>query len=130
MENVKEPVEQIDSAGNSVETKPKSKWQDKDFLRVYYREKRRSERGGLKKHPYKLDDGRLWSEVYPYCGFATIEEARAYKAQYRKPPPPRPKMTCTICGQEIYVAKKELHYKSEKHKFAVELLKNHNVIQS
>ena len=102
------------------------KWSDPEYVRLYYRNKRREQRG-VKKHVYILDDGRMWSEVYPYGGFATVEELRNYKKKYLRPTPPRPKTACAVCHQEIFAARLQSHYKTQRHLKAAELLKKHGV---
>ena len=83
------PIDQVNE--NQVKC---SKWKDPEFLRKYYREKRRDERG-LKRHPNILEDGTLWSENNPYGQYKDHREKLDAMAKYRKTVP---KIECGICG--------------------------------
>lgn len=108
------------------EIKPVSKWKDPDFLRKYYREKRRQHRG-VKRHPNVMDDGRKWSEHHPYGNFETKEEWLKWKYSFMKPKPKQPKKTCDLCKITLYESKWQIHLQSNEHVKNVELLKRHGI---
>ena len=101
-----------------------SKWKDPAFLRKYYRERRREERG-LKRHPNVLDDGSLWSEHNPWGQFSSHREKLDAMAKYRTLVPKR---ECEMCGGQYYETQHEKHQKTKKHLVAIDLLKKHNVV--
>jgi hypothetical protein len=105
----------------TVEQKPQSKWKDPEWVRKFYREKRRETRG-VKRHVNILEDGTKWSDHHPWGRFETEEEWKEYKKKYQKPAPKRPKKKCDICNIEVYEAKWWVHEKSTDHLRNVELL--------
>jgi ribosomal protein S18 len=116
----------MSSESTTAEQKPVSNWKDPEWVRKFYREKRRQERG-LKRHPNILDDGTRWSDAHPWGRFETEEELKEYKKKYQKPAPKRPKKTCDICQKEVYEAKWWVHEKSIDHVRNVQLLNRFNV---
>jgi hypothetical protein len=92
------------------EAKPQNKWRDPDFLRKYYREKRRKDRGGLKRHPNILDDGTLWSESQPEPPKPKIKKPKVVKEQ------------CGTCGKEYYPKQREKHLTTKIHNLAIKIL--------
>lgn len=90
-------------------TRPITKWRDPDFLRKYYREKRRKDRGGLKRHPNVLDDGTLWSES---LGKEVVKE--------KKPKICREK--CQVCGKEYFPKQLQTHLKTKFHNLALTIV--------
>lgn len=107
---------------------PVSKWKDPDYIRKYYREKRREERG-IKRHVNVLEDGRKWSDENPWGRFKTEEEFKEWKKSYQKPAPKRPKRKCEICQVEVYEAKWWIHEKSTDHVRNLALLQRHGYAQ-
>lgn len=88
-----------------------SKWQDLEWVRWYRREQKRK---NGKRHPNLMDDGRLWSEVYPHNGFSSKREYYdALKQRYR--PNTTPKEICEVCGSSYYTTQKEKHLVTKKH---------------
>lgn len=60
-----------------------NKWKDPEFLRVYYRHRRRNERGGLKRHPNLTEDNQRWLDVNP-------QPVKKYTYEHK---------TCDVCGR-------------------------------
>lgn len=126
----------MSSTEENKNTQPASKWKDRDYLRAYYREYNRK-RHGLKTHPYKMDDGRKWSEVHEYPPEFASKEAwhefrrerqRGYKrAEAEVIYVPKPKKKCSLCEVEIKAGKWEGHLASIKHKKMEALLEKHGV---
>ena len=106
--------------------KPVSKWKDPEWVKKFYRERRREKRGVI-RHVNIMDDGSKWSDHHPWGRFDTEEEYRAWKKSYVKPVPKRPKRRCELCQSDIYVGKWHLHEKSIDHNRNLELLKRHNL---
>lgn len=117
------------SSEKTEASKPVSKWKDPEFIRTYYREKRRQERG-IKRHVNIMEDGRKYSEHRPYGRFDTKEEFDENRKKYQKPAPKRPKAICPICFIEVYEAKMWVHEKSIPHLNNVELLKRHGCLKT
>ena len=92
-------------------TRPVTKWRDPDFLRKYYREKRRRDRGGLKRHENVLDDGTLWSKSQG-------------KEVEKKPKACREK--CQICGKEFFPKQLDTHLKTKFHNLALLIIDMNN----
>lgn len=67
----------------------------------YFREKQRERRGGTKNHPYILDDGRRYVDVYP-------KEKRSVRFL----------IECPICLGEYFNTLEEQHRLTEKHRYA------------
>lgn len=101
--------------------KPLSKWKDPEFIRVYYREKRRQQRG-IKRHPNIMEDGSKWSDHHPWGKYETKEEFKESRKKYRKPVPKSTKIKCDLCQIEVFEAKWALHQDSIGHKKNVELV--------
>jgi hypothetical protein len=70
-------------------------WNDIDQKRLYYRNYARQKRGGIKKHPYKLDDGTRYLDT-----FQTKEEV---------------KIPCIICDKIFKQCKYEKHIQTKTH---------------
>lgn len=112
-----------------VEEKKVSRWKDPEWVRTYYREKRRQQRG-IVRHVNIMEDGSKWSEHHPYGKFETKEQMLEDRRKYRKPAPRRPKRTCEICQIEVYEQKFWVHEKSIPHLNNLELLKRHGYLQT
>ena len=95
-----------------------SKWNDKDFLRKYHREKQR-ERRGIKRHPNILDDGTLWSQSHPYGKYGSHRELLDARKDGRVG---IPKEECSLCGVHFYPSQKERHLNSRRHAIAMEVV--------
>lgn len=112
----------------TAEATPYNKWKDPDFVRRYYREKRREVRG-MKRHPNIIVDEngneKLWSDDHPYGRFNTHREKLDNMAKYRKN---IKKVECQICGSSYYETQQKAHCETKKHKSAVELLKKHHIL--
>lgn len=114
----------VQNDAEQITETPYNKWKDPEFVKKYYREKRREQRG-VKRHPNIMEDGRLWSETHPYGRFESHREKLDYMAKYRKP---IPKVECCICGCSYYQTQVKAHCETKKHQVAVNLLKKHNLI--
>lgn len=107
-------------------TQPARKWDDPEYRRAYFRQYNRKKNGGYKLHPYILDDGRRYKDVYEYP--PQFESKEAYE-QFKKDRAkkysrgsteviyvPKPKIKCEICCIETKHGKFPAHLQSIKHK--------------
>lgn len=121
--------------GNTQERK--RKWKDPEYVRAYYRDYHRKRRV-YKLHPYKLDDGRKWSDVHPFPPeFETKEAWEQFKkdrnSKYERTKSitiyvPVPKQKCELCDVEIKGNYWGAHINSTKHKKNEKLLERHGVL--
>lgn len=119
------------------ETKSGRKWDDKEYVRAYYRQYHRK-RNGVKLHPYILDDGRRYRDVHEYPPeFESKDAWEAYKKErqrsYKRSEAdvvyiPKPKKRCEACDVEVKHGKWDGHLNSINHKKMVEILEKHGVI--
>lgn len=113
-----------------------SKWKDPEYIKAYYRQYNRKRRT-YKLHPYILEDGRRYKDVYEYPPeFESKEAWIAYKKErhrgYKKAEcdiiyVPKPKKHCDLCDVDIKNGKWAGHCASIKHKKNEELLQKHGV---
>lgn len=87
-----------------LNTKVKNDWSDPDFKRKYFRDKQRAKRGDFKRHPYILDDGQRYSDVY-------VKD----KKQVRQ------SVLCPICFSNYWDNAYEQHTLTEKHSYAMQV---------
>lgn len=126
----------MSSDNQNENTQPKSKWEDPEYRRAYYRQYNRK-KNGIKRHPYILDDGRRYKDVYEYPPeFESKEAWEDFKKQRQKGYArgtrqviyvPKPKIKCEICGIETKHGKFPAHLESIKHKRLAEILDKHGV---
>jgi uncharacterized C2H2 Zn-finger protein len=84
-------------------------WTDPEQKRIYYRNYARKRRGGLKKHPYLLDDGSRY--------LSTVESSENSSPIY-----------CAPCDKPFSSKKYEKHVLTKSHLFNVFLSKNKPLI--
>jgi len=119
------------------QNKKTNKWSDPEYRRAYYREYHRKRNGGYKLHPYILEDGRRYKDVYEFPPeFESKEAYEEFKRERNKKYPksqreviyiPKPKIKCDICGIETKHGKFPAHLESVKHKQLAEILEKHGV---
>ena len=112
-----------------------NRWEDPEWRRKYFREKRREIRG-VKRHPNIMSDGRKWSEVHPYGKYETLEEKQqalreSHKKYNAKRPPAPPQRTekkiCPICAKSYYPANEGKHLRGAFHQTAIKTLELHGL---
>jgi len=103
-------VPSLDEGDNTPAQKPYSKWKDKAFVNEYYRQKYRAQ--VMKTHPYKMDDGTLWSDTHPHGKYATKEEKLNDYKKYRNK---AEKYFCDVCQKDVFVARRSIHDNSKAH---------------
>jgi len=74
-------------------------WNNIDQKRLYYRNYARQKRGGIKKHPYKLDDGSRYLDVFQF------------KEEVKK----EVKIPCIICNKMFTQCKYDKHVQTKTH---------------
>lgn len=114
-----------------------SKWSNPEYRRAYFRQYHSKRNGGYKLHPYILEDGRRYKDVYEYPPeFESKEAWEKFKKErqsgYEKTKPtiiyvPKPKIKCDVCNVEVNNGKYPAHLDGRAHKKNVELLEKYGV---
>lgn len=114
-----------------------SKWKDPAFLKEYQRQYSRKNRT-YKLHPYILEDGRRYKDVYEFPPEFDSKEAwlkfkKERQATYKRTEAerlyiPLPTKHCDICNVDIKNGKYPAHLTSIKHNKNVALLEKHGIV--
>ena len=118
-------------------TQPTRKWDDPEYRRAYYRQYHSKRKGGYKLHPYILEDGRRYKDVYEYPPeFESKEAYEQFKKERNKGYArgsteviyiSKPKIKCDVCDIELKHGKYPAHLEGVKHKKNVALLEKHGL---
>ena len=128
----------MSSSGENQNTQPTTgKWADKEYRKAYFRKYNSKRNGGYKLHPYILEDGRRYKDVYEFPPeFESKEAYEQFKKErqggYEKTKPtiiyvPKPKIKCEVCNIEVNHGKYPAHIDGRRHKMLVEILEKHGI---
>ena len=130
----------MSSSNDNQNTQPSAttrKWDDPEYRRAYFRNYHSKRNGGYKLHPYILEDGRRWKDVYEFPPeFESKEAYEKFKKErqsgYEKIKPtiiyvPKPKIKCDVCDVEVKHGKYPAHINGTQHKKNVAILEKHGL---